>query len=313
MKDNVRFAYDYLTGRAIEKRSNGAIKSFSPEAASALIGNWIVETGDDDLLAIDVIEVGNKDGGRGLSQYSGVRRDPYDQARQIFADRGGDPNSIEFQLNYFVDEYIGKHDPSPGRSLIGWTKALENYSSSNDVEEAAKSLSDHYFRPSIPHLDRRIESAQRIFETYSSMPLGFELNKNRRHFYGTSNADSIDLSELKAFGKRYADRIFDFNQSEGDTLLFNLPEQSDSSSLDEWPYDFEFVAYKSKRRTALKLASKRGVDFVYATNGKQGFLYRDGNGSDVGWGKQSQGGLMAIFKGGDLSSFSPANFEIADA
>ena len=45
--NNVRRAYDFLTGDGIVDRSGGALQPMTPEAASGLIGGWIVETGSD--------------------------------------------------------------------------------------------------------------------------------------------------------------------------------------------------------------------------------------------------------------------------
>jgi hypothetical protein len=159
---NVRQAYDFLTGDGIIDRSGGALQPMTPEAASGLIGGWMVETGSSDLSNLDVVERNNNQAGRGISQFSHSRRRPYDAARDAAISSGIDPNSIDFQLGYAVDEYTGKHDPAPGQSLSGWTQAFENHGQSTDVAAAATGFTNDYFRPSTPHLDRRIEAAQRV-------------------------------------------------------------------------------------------------------------------------------------------------------
>ena len=161
--NNVRRAYDFLTGDQITERSGGALQPMTPQAASGLIGGWMVETGSNDLTNLDVVEKNNNQAGRGISQFSHSRRGPYDAARDAAISAGVDPNSIEFQLGYAVDEYMGKHDPAPGQSLSGWTKAFENHGQSNDVTAAATGFTNDYFRPSTPHLDKRIEAAQRVY------------------------------------------------------------------------------------------------------------------------------------------------------
>ena len=159
---NVRQAYDFLTGDGIVDRSGGAIKPLTPQAASGLIGGWMVETGSDDLSNLDVVEKNNNQAGRGISQFSHGRRGPYDAAREAAISAGIDPNSMEFQLGYAVDEYTGKHDPAPGKSLSGWTNAFETHGQSTDVAGAATGFTNDYFRPSTPHMDRRIEAAERV-------------------------------------------------------------------------------------------------------------------------------------------------------
>lgn len=161
---NIRQAFDFLTGEGIVEQSAGKIQPMTPQGASGLIGGWIVETGSEDLSNLDVVEVKNNQAGRGISQFSHSRRSPYDAARQAAINAGVDPNSMEFQLGYAVDEYTGKHDPAPGRSLSGWTKAFENHGRSTDVRDAATGFNEDYFRPTTPHLDRRIEAAERVFE-----------------------------------------------------------------------------------------------------------------------------------------------------
>ena len=104
---NIRRAHNFLTGDEIFERSGGAIKPMTSEAASGLIGNWIVETGSDDLSNLDVVEVNNNQAGRGISQWSHSRRGPYDAARDAAINAGIDPNSMDFQLGYAVDEYTG--------------------------------------------------------------------------------------------------------------------------------------------------------------------------------------------------------------
>ena len=163
---NIRSAYDKLTGDWISERSGGKIKPLSPQGAAGILGGFIVETGSEDLTNLDVIE--NKArAGRGISQFTGVRRGPYDAARLAAIKAGIDPHDLDFQLGYVVDEYLGKHDKN-GNSLSGWTKSFENFGQSDNVRDAAvgwtvgKDGKEGYFRPRTPHLDRRIEAAERV-------------------------------------------------------------------------------------------------------------------------------------------------------
>ena len=160
--NNVRRAYDFLTGDGIVERSGGALQSMTPEGASGLIGGWMVETGSDDLSNLDVVERNNNQAGRGISQFSHARRGPYDAARDAAIKAGIDPNSVDFQLGYAIDEYTGKHDGGGG-SLIGWTDSFENHGQSTDVAGATRGFTNDYFRPSTPHMDRRIDAAQSVY------------------------------------------------------------------------------------------------------------------------------------------------------
>ena len=171
---NTDFMFNTLTSDKITKMSNGRIPKMSPEAAAGLIGSWIVETGDPTLTNLDVVEKQAK-AGRGLSQYTGTRRIPYDKARYNALQTGVDPNSAEWQMQYFADEYSGKYDQD-GRSLIGWTRALENLKPGMKAADYAEQITGSaaagkgYFRPGVPHTDRRRAAAEAVFQAYGVRP-----------------------------------------------------------------------------------------------------------------------------------------------
>lgn len=170
--DNVRFLFSALTGDMVEKLSGGKIKKMTPQQAAGLLGSWVVETGKPGLQNLDVVERG-RGLGRGISQYTGARRTAYDRARQAAMSRGEDPNTAQWQLKYFVEEYTGKHDPRPGASLIGYTRVLESAPKNLNPAQAAQyytgsaSTGKGYFRPSVPHFDKRAAAAQQIFSALS--------------------------------------------------------------------------------------------------------------------------------------------------
>lgn len=173
--DNVRFLFGALTGDMIEKLSGGKIKKMTPQQAAGLIGSWVVETGKPGLQNLDVVERG-RGLGRGISQYTGARRSAYDRARQNALARGENPNTAQWQLKYFIDEYTGKHDPRPGASLIGYTRVLESAPKTLNPAQAAQyytgsaAAGKGYFRPSEPHVERRAAAAQQIFNALSAPP-----------------------------------------------------------------------------------------------------------------------------------------------
>ena len=157
---NVRKAHDHLTGGGFTEATGGLVPPMTTEAACGLIGGWSVETGDPELRKLDVVEKGNGQKGRGMSQYTGVRRTAYDKARETALANGEDVNSLDWQLDYAADEYTGKHDVG-GKSLSGWTKSLQRHGQSDDAGGTGVALTNEYFRPRTPHMDRRIEAAER--------------------------------------------------------------------------------------------------------------------------------------------------------
>lgn len=170
--DNIKYLFKALTDGTAAKMSGGRIPTMNSQAASGLIGSWIVETGRPGLQNLDVIERVNGMG-RGISQYTGARRSAYEKARSQAVKQGIDPNSPQWQLQYFVHEYLGKHDPAPGKSLIGYTRVFERAPKNMSPAEAAKyftgsaSAGTGYFRPSVPHLERRGAAAEQIFNFFN--------------------------------------------------------------------------------------------------------------------------------------------------
>ena len=167
---NTDYIYATLTSPVITTMSGGRIPQMTAEQASGLIGSWMVETGDPSLQKLDVVEtIGGS--GRGMSQYTGVRRIPYDKARSQAIQKGTDPNSAEWQMQYFADEYSGKYDQD-GRSLIGWTRSLESLPPGLSPGDYAQNITGSasagkgYFRPGVPHVDKRRAAAESVYEAY---------------------------------------------------------------------------------------------------------------------------------------------------
>lgn len=164
---NTDYIFKSLTDGTVTKLTGGRIPQMNPTQAAGLIGSWVIETGRKDLTNLDVVEAGSGRG-RGLSQYTGVRRTPYDQAAAAARAAGKDPNSAQWQLEYFAKEYMNK-------DLIGWTKVFEN------MPKNLKSPGDYakyftgsaaegkgYFRPGTPHTDRRMQAAQEVLKHYTA-------------------------------------------------------------------------------------------------------------------------------------------------
>ena len=171
--ENIRKFYQILTTDKIEQMSGGKIKRMPPEAAMGLIANWRHETGDKWLKKLDIVEL-DGGAGRGLSQSTGPRRVAYNAAAAQAKAAGIDLNSVEFQMQFFVDEYTGKYDHLVGgKSLIGYSKVLENMPRSGTTEQYARYFSNQYFKPSKPHMPRRLELTKDLKNNIGT-PLTFE-------------------------------------------------------------------------------------------------------------------------------------------
>ena len=107
---------------------------------------------------------------------------------------------------------------------------------------------------------------------------------------GGAGADEFRFDVFDSFKKKSADKIINFNSSEGDFLSFT---PAAIPGLDSGNDNFTFASASSKKQ--LKKLSKRDYDFVYFE--KKGCLYYDGNGSQKNWGDSSEGGLIAIMQG----------------
>ena len=166
---NLQSWLTFLTGPEVQRQSKGKIRPLTAAEACGFIGCIIVETGRPLLDRLDVVEAGSG-AGRGAMQYTGVRRVAYDKARSAAIAKGIDPSSNSWQQAYFAEEYAGMHDPPQG-SLIGWTKVFEDRPAGMDPSRAAAHWTAHYFRPGVPHLDRRQKEAQRVWGLVQSKQL----------------------------------------------------------------------------------------------------------------------------------------------
>ena len=163
---NTDYIYRALTDGTVTNLTGGRIPKMNAAQAAGLVGSWLIETGRKDLSNLDVVETGSGRG-RGLSQYTGVRRTPYDQAVQQARAAGKDPNSAQWQIEYFAKEYMNK-------DLIGWTRVFEkmpqNLKNAGDYARyftGSAAEGKGYFRPGVPHNDRRMQAAMEVYNHYS--------------------------------------------------------------------------------------------------------------------------------------------------
>jgi hypothetical protein len=159
---NLDAAMRMLTDGTFSKMTGRKVKALTIQQAAALLGNTIHETGSPDLSDLDVVERGNGGAGRGLAQYTGPRREAYDKAM-----RGRNANDINTQMQYMAEEYVGKHDPGPGRSLVGYTRALET--APKDVAGATNHYLNNYFKPADRQASQRdrLRNAQQLEQLYA--------------------------------------------------------------------------------------------------------------------------------------------------
>lgn len=179
-----------LTDGTFSKMAGRKVPAFTLEQAAALLGNAMHETGSPNLSNLDVVERGNSGAGRGMMQYTGPRRESYDRANP-----GPD---IRRQLQYAAEEYAGRHDPAPGKSLIGYTRSLETAPRRN-VAAATNHLLDNYFRPADPNASRseRINNAKQVLRIYQELTKPKPKAKSMPAVARSSNPLS---SVLKIFG-----------------------------------------------------------------------------------------------------------------
>jgi hypothetical protein len=169
---NLQHWLEFFCSSAVTEASLGVIQPLTAEEACGFLGCMVVETGEPELEDLDVIEAGSG-AGRGAMQYTGVRRTAYDAARSQAISEGIDPNSNDWQEQYFAEEYAGLHDPPEG-SLIGWTRVFEDRPHGMDPAEAAAywtgsaAAAEGYFRPGTPHTELRQAEAHRIWELLQS-------------------------------------------------------------------------------------------------------------------------------------------------
>ena len=107
--------------------------------------------------------------------------------------------------------------------------------------------------------------------------------RGRDKLIGGDGSDQFYFSGEEPFKKKTVDKVVDFDAAEGDVVVI-ADEVIDS--LDEDP---EMAVADTKKE--LKQLSKEGYDLVYFED--KGHLYVDGNGDSKGFGKKTEGGMIA--------------------
>jgi len=116
--------------------------------AQGVTANMIAESGlDTGINELNPIVPGSR-GGFGLNQWTGPRRRAIESAAR---ERGVPVDDLDFQLDFTMEELRG-----PER------RAFDRLMRAGNAEEAARSYSNDFLRPGIPHLDARLRHARRI-------------------------------------------------------------------------------------------------------------------------------------------------------
>ena len=116
--------------------------------AQGVTANMIAESNlDTGINEINPIVPGSR-GGFGLNQWTGPRRRAIEAAAR---ERGVPVDDLDFQLDFTMEELRG-----PER------RAFDRLMRAETAEDAARSYSNDFLRPGIPHLDARLRHARRI-------------------------------------------------------------------------------------------------------------------------------------------------------
>ena len=100
---------------------------------------------------------------------------------------------------------------------------------------------------------------------------------------GRDGADQFYFTGEELFKKKTVDRVIDFDASEGDAIIIA------DEVVDDLTEDPTLAIADTKKD--LKQLSKDGYDLLYFE--PKGDLYVDGNGDSKGFGKKSEGGMIA--------------------
>ena len=174
----------------------GQQKGWTQNLSAAWLGQAAVETGNYDLKDLDVVE-GGSGAGRGMFQYTGSRRWPYDKARRQSLNRGQDPNSMEWQIDYALNQdnpamnldamRQGLTDPNQDYKFNPrWGTATgvsptgqpygNRFQTANQLMAAygkdkiggySRAMAGEYTRPGTIHLDRRMQASKHYFRMYN--------------------------------------------------------------------------------------------------------------------------------------------------
>lgn len=121
-------------------------RGYAPHIAAGILGNIQQES------AFDTGAVGDNGNAFGLAQWNGPRRRAYLAFAQ---ERSADPKDWRTQVDFLEREFKGSE-----------ARAFGKIQAAGDAETAARVASEAFWRPGIPHLDRRMAHANRFMAAY---------------------------------------------------------------------------------------------------------------------------------------------------
>lgn len=131
----------YIFGRLLEAE-------MEPHIAAGFLGNGMVESG----VGLHPGAVGDGGNALGIWQWNGPRR----RELEAFAAKRGKPaNDVDTQVAFLLHELRTSEAPA-------WAKIR----AAKTAEEAAALISQHFERPGIPHLGRRVSHAKDVMDQY---------------------------------------------------------------------------------------------------------------------------------------------------
>jgi hypothetical protein len=129
-------------------------------AAKAIVANVAVESGY--TFDHTVKQKGERtDPAYGLFQFD-PRGKGLDKPYQKYLEDTEKSDSMEAQLDFFVDSVYGDYKAGRVHMGAGNVKKFKEAAESGDVTEATKAFSQKLLRPGKPHLDRRVNAAKNI-------------------------------------------------------------------------------------------------------------------------------------------------------
>lgn len=152
-------------------------QGLSTTGISALLGNIEVETGGQ--FSHETVERGTVEGdtpARGLFQFEsdglGLQA-PYDN----YLKDTGRQDSQESQLQFIVDVLMDNYDPGAEHIGRGNIQKVREAIDSGDLQRATEEFSNRILRPSTPHMDRRLQAAQRAQKDFFNESTAVQIEK----------------------------------------------------------------------------------------------------------------------------------------
>jgi len=130
-------------------------KGFSKEAAAGIMGNIDVETGGSYNY-----QQKQKGGGKG---YGLFQFDFMNKYYQDYLKRNKLEDSANTQIDYMYDTIYGNEAMFSTKDKKALREALE----SGNVQQATKGFQDIFENPGVPHEERRMKSAEDIYNKYN--------------------------------------------------------------------------------------------------------------------------------------------------